>query len=297
MLTRFVARQIDEHVDSALPDDIAFWSRGQIMVGTLRSVAEGENVSIDSTSLALGIDRRVSEQLTLGTYVQWTTDNDKLGTASAAVDLDSSLLTIYASYLPDNVHYIQGSLGRGDVDVNIMRNVNGTNYSGNRDGEHMLVQLSAGRKLARDDYDLTISFDSSLQRVKLAAYRENSGAAAYHFMEQELESLFVGGHVRFSDETETPSGLWGYFVQLGYQSDVSDGGTAQAYFLSDTSTLYSYDYDTDAKNSDYSMSHASLALGASLARMDDWHLSGGLEINRYNSGSTTNLTLQASKTF
>ena len=116
-------------------------------------------------------------------------------------------------------------------------------------------------------------------------------------MQQELETLFVGGHERFADQMETPNGQFGYFGELGFQSDISDAGTAHAYALSDMTTLYSYDYETAGSDDDYSLSHSSLAFGASLARPDRWQLRSAIKLNHYRSGTITNLTLQASKTF
>ena len=136
-----------------------------------------------------------------------------------------------------------------------------------------------------------------MQNVRLDAYRETGGTAAYHFFEHRMQNRFLGGTIRFEDENETPDGVLAYFAEFGFMADFTDSSTQRAYFLSETSTLYLYDYKLDSNTTAHSMEHSRLSLGTSLRRKKGLSFNGILDINRYKTGTLMNLSVMATKQF
>ena len=168
---------------------------------------------------------------------------------------------------------------------------------GTRKGHYHLAALSFGRTYRVEGIDITASLDGSMQNVRLDAYRETGGTAAYHFFEHRMQNRFLGGTIRFEDENETPDGLLAYFAEFGFMADFTDSSTQRAYFLSETSTLYLYDYKLDFNTTAHSMAHSRLSLGTSLRRKKGLSFNGMLDINRYKTGSLMNLSVMATKQF
>ena len=103
-VTRLANAGAEAALDAILPDSVAIWSQGEIAIGSLKANT-GRKLNVKLANLALGIDRRVTPQLTLGAYVQ--TSNDKGGTALFDNTLSLANVLGYASYVSERNRFAQ----------------------------------------------------------------------------------------------------------------------------------------------------------------------------------------------
>ena len=290
-LARLANNAAEDGLDAILPDNLAIWSQGQIAVGSLKSAA-GQKLDIEIADLALGIDKRVTPQLTLGGYVQALHDDG--GTALYDNGLTIGNVLGYASYVTDENRFAQIALGGGGGKIEMNRNTSDTLYGARSDAKQIHALLSLGQQWSLAKGQLAVAMDLAAQQTRLDGYEEVGEDGAYGYRDRTITHRFVGLTGEWVNRHAISAGTAQSFVKFGYQADVSRAGTAYAYALDDHTTLYHFKpEDTDK----LSLSHATLAVGGDIETLDGWRLQAGLAFDAYEVGTIGRLTLSAGRQF
>ena len=283
---------VSNEVDSWLPDGWAVWSRGEVSVGKLKAAQTDADIDIEGNHFALGADKRIDEQLTLGGFLQ-------SGKAKAQVHSSNETKAIsavlYGSFILSDEHYLQAAIGYSSLDIDMQRISAGVEYAGSRSGDSTHLLVSAARRLSVDFADVFLAVEAGSQTSELDAYKEKDGPRAYHYMAQRIRHNHIGVRARLNETYDLDFGALKLTGELGYQNDLSKSGKAQAYLASDEMLIFTHDVGDN--NAALSSSHGMVSFGADLTNDQGWTYSAKGRLRNYKTGNIASVNLQAAYRF
>lgn len=285
-LNKAVSGVVSKTSDRLLPQGTAIWSSGQLSVGSLKNIGGGK-LKLRARDLALGLDHRVTDKLTLGGYLQSSNNQDDRGTYDNKLTQHSFIG--YASYVPHGAGFAQLAIGRGKLDIDLNRQARDTLYGGSSSGRQNHALLALGRHFDSPLGALTTTFDLELHEVTLDAYEELGEDGAYGYREQKISNHLAGLSGTWQKGWLLQGGTLNTRLTIGYQDEIGDRQTAYAFALDDTITLYHFKPEASAA----SPSHHALKLDVELKTPLGWHFSTQLGLDKYQAGTVSRFRLAA----
>jgi outer membrane autotransporter protein len=165
-----------------------FWLQGLGSSGRIDGDGGATGVKHSGGGLALGADRRLTENLLAGLAVAY--NRSGADTNTGGLDVDSYQLAAYGRWQGETV-YLDAMLGLGRHRLDSHRSVTslGKQARANYDGDSVVASLEAGRPLARGKATLTPYAGLLGMTVRHAGFTESGGGGA---------NLAVGGNTRDS---------------------------------------------------------------------------------------------------
>jgi uncharacterized protein YhjY with autotransporter beta-barrel domain len=180
---------------------LALWAGGAIEIGTRNETTDRSKITATTAGLSGGADIKLADGIIVGVGGGYGNDLSRIGTA-AQVRGTSSLLAAYASILPVDGLFIDGMLGRGQLDFTTRRFVAAVNAEarGSRDGSYTVAALSLGIDRGDGPLQWSIYGRGEYLDADLNAYTE-SGAGRYNlrFDAREVRSVVgtIGGRLQY----------------------------------------------------------------------------------------------------
>jgi large repetitive protein len=180
---------------------VALWAGGAIEIGTRNETTDRSKITATTAGLSGGADIKLADGIVVGVGGGYGNDLSRIGTA-AQVRGTSSLFAAYASILPVDGFFIDGMLGRGQLDFTTRRFVTAVNAEarGSRDGSYTVAALSLGIDRGDGPLQWSLYGRGEYLDADLDAYAE-SGAGRYNlrFDAREVRSVVgtIGGRIQY----------------------------------------------------------------------------------------------------
>ncbi|RZA05087.1 MAG: autotransporter domain-containing protein, partial [Proteobacteria bacterium] len=125
--------------------DRILWLGGAIDTGTRDAIRDRSKITATTAGLSGGIDIKLGEGLLVGVGGGYGDDTSRIG-STAQVRSRSSIYAAYASLQPVGDMFIDGMIGRGQLDFASRRLVEAVDSiaTGKRDGGYTVAALSLG---------------------------------------------------------------------------------------------------------------------------------------------------------
>ncbi|MFS2109740.1 IPT/TIG domain-containing protein [Sphingomonas sp. Sphisp140] len=184
---------------------LATWAGGAIDIGTRDRRTDRSKITATTAGLSAGADIKLSEGVLLGLGGGYGNDLSQIGTA-AQVRGTSTLYAAYASIQPVGGAFIDGMVGRGQLDFTTRRLAAAVNATarGSRDGSYSVAALSVGIDSRSGPLQWSIYGRGEYLDADLDAYVE-TGAGRYNlrFDAREVSSITgtIGGRLEYRQKT------------------------------------------------------------------------------------------------
>ena len=272
------------------------WTAGSITISERQLKIGSLGRKSDSDSLTLGIDRAIGENAILGIAYREGQDNTDISDQGTKVKIKSQNITTYTSWRSSNNNSIDFILGAGHLTNDLTRkeSSSATNtITGSRAGDQIygILNFALRKSLNR----LTTSYYSKIQEgyTKLYAYSENANDSAAHFKDQHITTSIISIGTSMNYKIELQNGnIFNPNALFEFSSDESDSSKAVAYYLSDSSSVYTYQAKNDASEI------YKLGLGFDLDFADSWSVNSKMlrKINK-DSGHENTFMVEAGLAF
>ena len=137
------------------PADWGIWSAGRIVVGG--NPSQTPILDFVTGGATVGIDRRLTDMLTLGAAIGAGRDVATLGTNGTTIDLSGFYAAVYGSLRPADNAFIDFAAGGSALDVRTHRFVTATGLfaEGERGGSQFFATLGAGVDFEHDAWTIS----------------------------------------------------------------------------------------------------------------------------------------------
>jgi large repetitive protein len=180
---------------------VATWAGGAIDIGTRDKTTDRSKISATTAGLSAGADIKVTDGVVIGLGGGYGNDLSRIGTA-AQVRGTSTIYAAYASVEPADGAFIDGMLGRGQLDFTTRRIAAAVDATarGSRDGSYTVAAISLGIDRTGGGFQWSIYGRGEYMDADLNAYSE-SGAGRYNlrFDAREVRSITgtIGGRFEY----------------------------------------------------------------------------------------------------
>jgi len=208
----------------------------------MTKIGDSDNSSskdIDTQSLALGFDTKLNNNDLLGFAFQFSHSDTDVGTSGTGIDSKNYNLSVYRTRPLNDDNFIEGLLGIGSIDSELLRKSGSNTLTASRDGTQIFGSINYGKTFSKKDFSLTPIGRVDLGYTELGSYTEK-GTDALSYDKQVVESglasigLEINDIIRFSNSSLKPFGL------MEYGLDFSNSSDTKINYVSDTSTTYTY---------------------------------------------------------
>ncbi|WP_184171492.1 Ig-like domain-containing protein, partial [Sphingomonas kyeonggiensis] len=180
---------------------VATWAGGAIDIGTRDKRTDRSKITATTAGLSAGADIKLSDDILVGLGGGYGNDLSKIGTA-AQVRGTSTIYAAYASIQPASGTFIDGMVGRGQLDFTTRRLAAAVNATarGSRDGSYTVAAISLGIDRAGGPLQWSLYGRAEYLDADLDAYAE-SGAGRYNlrFDARQVRSVTgtLGGRLEY----------------------------------------------------------------------------------------------------
>ena len=184
---------------------LATWAGGAIDIGTRDKRTDRSKITATTAGLSAGADIKLSEGVLVGLGGGYGNDLSRIGTA-AQVRGTSTIYAAYASIQPASGTFIDGMIGRGQLDFTTRRIAQAVNATarGSRDGSYTIAAISLGIDRAGGPLQWSVYGRGEYMDADLDAYAE-SGAGRYNlrFDARQVRSITgtIGGRLQYRQKT------------------------------------------------------------------------------------------------
>ena len=272
------------------------WTAGSITISERQFKIGSLGRKSDSDSITFGIDRAIGENAILGIAYREGEDNTDISNQGTKVKIKSQNITTYTSWRSSNNNSIDFILGAGHLTNDLTRkeSSSATNtITGSRTGDQIYGILNFA--LRKSLNQLTTSYYTRIQEgyTKLYAYSENANDSAAHFKDQHITTSIISIGTSMNYQMELQNGnIFNPNALFEFSSDESDSSKAVAYYLSDSSSVYTYQAKNDASEL------YKLGVGFDLDFADSWSVNSKMLRKIYkDSGHDNTFMIEASLVF
>ena len=272
------------------------WTAGSITISERQFKIGSLGRKSDSDSITFGIDRAIGENAILGIAYREGEDNTDISNQGTKVKIKSQNITTYTSWRSSNNNSIDFILGAGHLTNDLTRkeSSSATNtITGSRTGDQIYGILNFA--LRKSLNQLTTSYYSRIQEgyTKLYAYSENANDSAAHFKDQHIRTSIISIGTSMNYQMELQNGnIFNPNALFEFSSDESDSSKAVAYYLSDSSSVYTYQAKNDASEL------YKLGMGFDFDFADSWSVNSKMLRKIYkDSGHENTFMIEASLVF
>ena len=226
---------------STVPTDKEWssWSEGLIVLSKTGDNGNASSFEVDTQSVAIGFDKKLNEKDSIGYAIQFAQSDSEIGSSGSSIDSENLNISFYRSNPLDNDNFIEGLIGFGLLENDLVRKNGSNTLTGSRNGAQVFGSINFGKKIDKGDLSLTPVARLDLAYTELSAYSE-TGTDALSYSKQTIESglasigLEVNDIIKFNNNSLKP------FGSVEYSLDFSNSSDAKMNYTSDKSTTHTY---------------------------------------------------------
>ena len=216
----------------------SYWTEGTFSFGSIGENNNSSLIELESNGVAFGIDKNVDSQKLYGVSFQYLQTDSDIGTSGSSVDMKNYNITLYGTR-PYNNNFVEGLLGIGLIETDIIRKKNSNSYVNSRNGSQLFGSFSLGREIETKTLNLIPSGTLSLGITELNSYSE-TGSSALKFDKQNIEYSSGSLGIAFENLKKYSSRTFKPFGSIKYNFDFSKKSNSKMSYLSNPSTIYDY---------------------------------------------------------
>ena len=230
-----------------LPKDWSLWTAGEISVHSFGDENNKSSREIDAGSISLGVDKKINENQLYGFAIQYGDSEADIGSSGTSVDSENISLSIYGTKPHNDDQFVEGLIGVGKIDSDLKR-VSGVNtLTGQRDGQQIFSSINYGKKIEKDNRNITPLVKLNLGYTELDEYSE-TGTNALKYHKQTFETGLISTGFEIDQISEFKNSTFKPYGALDYSLDFSSSSNAKMNYVSDTSTIYTYSSGGNSTN-------------------------------------------------
>ena len=230
-----------------LPKDWSLWTAGEISVHSFGDENNKSSREIDAGSISLGVDKKINDNQLYGFAIQYGDSEADIGSSGTSVDSENISLSIYGTKPHNDDQFVEGLIGVGKIDSDLKR-VSGVNtLTGQRDGQQIFSSINYGKKIEKDNRNITPLVKLNLGYTELDEYSE-TGTNALKYHKQTFETGLISTGFEIDQISEFKNSTFKPYGALDYSLDFSSSSNAKMNYVSDTSTIYTYSSGGNSTN-------------------------------------------------
>ena len=230
-----------------LPKDWSLWTAGEISVHSFGDENNKSSREIDAGSISLGVDKKINDNQLYGFAIQYGDSEADIGSSGTSVDSENISLSIYGTKPHNDDQFIEGLIGVGKIDSDLKR-VSGVNtLTGQRDGQQIFSSINYGKKIEKDNRNITPLVKLNLGYTELDEYSE-TGTNALKYHKQTFETGLISTGFEIDQISEFKNSTFKPYGALDYSLDFSSSSNAKMNYVSDSSTIYTYSSGGNSTN-------------------------------------------------
>jgi len=230
-----------------LPKDWSLWTAGEISVHSFGDENNKSSREIDAGSISLGVDKKINDNQLFGFAIQYGDSEADIGSSGTSVDSENISLSIYGTKPHNDDQFVEGLIGVGKIDSDLKR-VSGVNtLTGQRDGQQIFSSINYGKKIEKDNRNITPLVKLNLGYTELDEYSE-TGTNALKYHKQTFETGLISTGFEIDQISEFKNSTFKPYGALDYSLDFSSSSNAKMNYVSDSSTIYTYSSGGNSTN-------------------------------------------------
>ncbi|MDA9972446.1 autotransporter domain-containing protein [Candidatus Pelagibacter ubique] len=230
-----------------LPKDWSLWTAGEISVHSFGDESNKSSREIDAGSISLGVDKKINDNQLYGFAIQYVDSEADIGSSGTSVDSENISLSIYGTKPHNDDQFIEGLIGVGKIDSDLKR-VSGVNtLTGQRDGQQIFSSINYGKRIEKDNRNITPLVKLNLGYTELDEYSE-TGTNALKYHKQTFETGLISTGFEIDQISEFKNSTFKPYGALDYSLDFGSSSSAKMNYVSDSSTIYTYSSGGNSTN-------------------------------------------------
>ena len=235
----------------------AVWTEGNITYGRIANHDGNLGQDIHSDGITFGIDKKVTENKTVGFAINKAWQDTEVGSNDANMDAAAISLLAYGSYKLKESTYFESAIGVGEMDIDLDRSVTGGRNKGVRKGNQLFGSFTYLLEPDIEDEEKNLNYYTrvDLGFTQLSEYTETGDSTAVHYNRQNVKSASLSIGFNLRKMIEIQNGILTPLIKFELGKDKTVNSLSEAYYITDSSTIF-----TNAI-SDQNSEHALLSLG------------------------------------
>lgn len=269
--------------------DWFFWSEGQISIGDIEATSGSSGKEIDTNSITIGADKKVSENKMYGYALQFGRDSADIGSSAALLDTDNYSLVFYGTLPHEDGRFLDLAVGVSTLETNHLRKKDSSILKGRRDGKQAFGSIKLNKIYYKKNFNINPTARVDLGFTELATFQESGSADALIYENHQIPKGFANLGMVFDTYKKFDNGsILKPMGRLEYIADFSPSTNTNVSYVSDSGT----DYFVRIGNQ--STHNYKAGLGFDLSTIAGWSMILNYEIDYANGGGhTDNLNFTA----
>ncbi|BCL62227.1 hypothetical protein DGMP_29200 [Desulfomarina profundi] len=280
-----VSTWLNEVTGNVLPNSYAIWIQGMVSDGSTDGSSTSTGRDTDGYGVTIGIDKRLDETKLVGTSLFIGQNDSNIHDGGSGVDMDALSLSLYGSYALTESTFLDGVIGIGRQNYELIRIKNGSILSGERTGSQVFGSIALSKNMEIQTVITSTYLRGDFGYTVLSDYTESGSTSAsapelvYDDLNVSLAIISAGLKVERPVEIKTV--LFKPYARIEYGTDISSSDSASMFYASAPGTTYQISIDDD------SSSIGRFGLGLDL--ITDTGFTVGIDYERQQYGSSNHL--------
>ena len=240
----------------------AVWTEGNIAFGRIANHDGNLGQDIHSDGVTIGIDKKITENKTVGFAINKAWQETEVGSNEANMDAAAISMLTYGSFKLKESTYFETAIGVGEMDIDLDRSVTDGRNKGIRKANQLFGSFTYLLEPDIEDEEKNLNYYTrvDLGFTQLGDYTETGDSTAVHYNKQNVKSASLSIGFNLRKMIEIQNGILTPLFKFEIGKDKTINSLSEAYYISDSSTIYANAI------SDQNSGHAlvSLGLGAQL---------------------------------
>jgi len=262
----------------------AIWTEGNVSFGRIGHHDGNLGQDIHSDGVTVGIDKKITENKTVGFAINKAWQETEVGSNEANMDASAISLMTYNSFKLKESTYFETAIGVGEMDIDLDREVTSGRNKGVRKGNQLFGSFTYLLEPETENEEKNLNYYTRIDLgfTQLGDYTETGDGTAAHYNKQNVKtgSLSVGFNLRKIIEIE--NGIMTPLLKLEVGKDKTVNSLSEAYYINDSSNTYANAI------ADQSSSHALLSLGLGAQLNGDFTINASYDHYRNSNESFMN---------
>ena len=218
------------------------WTKADITIGKIgdTSLSSVQDISIQGVSI--GADRKMDDDKVYGLSMRFVNEDTDIGNAGTNISIQSVNLSVYGSRYLDNDTFVDGVVGAGYMQSDLVRKSGSNTLNGDREGNQIFGSLQFGKQIKQSQFNIAPYGKIHSSYTQLEGYRE-TGTNALKFDALKIGAtsgsvgLEIDQLIQYRESSVKPR-----FI-IEYGKEIGSNSTQDMYYVYDTSTKHSYTSD------------------------------------------------------
>ena len=218
------------------------WMKADITIGKIGDTSLSSVKDILIQGVSIGADRKVDNDKVYGLSMRFANNDTDIGNAGTNISTQSINLSVYGSRYLDNDTFVDGVIGAGYIQSDVVRKNGSFTLNGDREGNQIFGSLKFGKQIEQSQFNIAPYGKIHSSYTKLEGYSE-TGTDALKFDALEIGAtsgsvgLEIDQIIQYRESFVKPR------LKLEYGKEIGSDSTQDMSYINNTSTKYSYTSD------------------------------------------------------